>query len=84
MARQLTLTDDQWASLQAIAHETGQTTEQLVIAAVEQLIRQHEQQRHERWLAALRQVRGMWADRDDLPELFAEMRREWDRNPWDE
>lgn len=32
------------------------------------------------WKAALRQARGMWKDREDLPEFFEELRRSWDRH----
>ena len=76
---QLTLTEDQWASLQTIAQKTGQTAEELVIAAVERFIQEFQQQQ-ERRLAAFRQARGMWADRTDLPSLEA-LRSEWERYP---
>ena len=31
------------------------------------------------WKAALMQAAGMWKDRDDIPELMAQIRREWNR-----
>lgn len=33
------------------------------------------------WREALENVKGMWKDRDDLPD-FDELRRSWDRNIW--
>ena len=31
------------------------------------------------WKAALMQAAGMWKDRDDIPELMEQLRREWNR-----
>ncbi len=31
------------------------------------------------WKAALMQAAGMWKDRDDIPQLMEELRREWRR-----
>ena len=30
-------------------------------------------------MQALEGVRGMWADRDDLDELYADLREDWER-----
>lgn len=35
------------------------------------------------WREALENARGMWKDRDDLPEFFDELRKEWNRDVWD-
>jgi predicted transcriptional regulator len=61
--------------LQAIAQQTGKTQDVLIREAVEQFIR-HFQQTHRS--ALLRQARGMWQDREDLPAL-ATLRAEMDR-----
>jgi hypothetical protein len=34
------------------------------------------------WRKAWRRIAGMWKDRDDLPD-FDELRKTWDRNPWE-
>jgi len=34
------------------------------------------------WREALENARGMWKDRDDLPELFDTLRHEWSRDVW--
>ena len=69
------LTDQQQAALQVIAEQTGKSEEELVREAVEQLIDQFD---HAHRLALLRQARGMWQDRTDLPDFDA-IRREFDR-----
>ena len=67
------LTDQQQAALQVIAEQTGQSEEELVREAVEQLIDQFD---HAHRLALLRQARGMWQDRTDLPDFDA-IRRDY-------
>lgn len=37
----------------------------------------------EGWRDSLRKARGIWKDRDDLPD-FDRLRREWSRNVWKE
>lgn len=34
------------------------------------------------WREAMANVRGIWKDRDDLPEFFDELRNEWNRDLW--
>jgi prevent-host-death family protein len=31
------------------------------------------------WKAAIMQAAGMWKDRDDIPELIEQLRKEWNR-----
>ncbi|MCX8038563.1 MAG: CopG family transcriptional regulator [Candidatus Sumerlaeia bacterium] len=69
------LTEQEQKALEAVARQLGRTPEELVHDAVKQLIAQH--QREDR-LALLRQARGMWKDRSDIPS-FSDLRREWDR-----
>jgi predicted RNase H-like HicB family nuclease len=40
----------------------------------------------ERRQATFRRTQGLWKDRDDIPGLFEELRREWDRvdSLWEE
>jgi hypothetical protein len=71
----LNLTDQEQTALETIAQHVGKTPDELVHEAVKQLIAQF--QREDR-LSLLRQARGMWKDRTDLPSL-ADLRHEWDR-----
>ena len=89
-ALQVTLTDDNTAKLSDLARLTGKTPEMLANEAVEKFSASatqslqddaDEAEKFQRWRAALLQVAGMWADRDDLPD-FDELRKSWDRNVW--
>lgn len=73
----IALTDEQWAILHTIVQRTGRTEQDLIREAVDQLIFRYRRT----WL---RQARGMWRDRTDLPD-FAAIRREFDRarQGWD-
>ena len=71
----LRLTEQEQSALEAMAQSMGKTPDQLVYDVVKQLIAQfHSEDR----LALIRQARGMWKDRTDLPSLV-DLRREWDR-----
>src|SRR6476620_8191115 len=76
MTTQVDLDERSSAALDAIARETGKTPDQLIHEAVEDLIRRH-QPFDRRDL--LRQARGMWKDRGDLPD-FDLIRSELDRS----
>ena len=69
------LTEHEQKELEIMAQRTGKTPDELVHEAVKQLIAQFQ---YEDRLSLLRQARGMWKDRTDLPSL-ADVRREWDR-----
>ena len=58
-----------------MAQRTGKTPDEIVHDAVKQLIAQVQSEDR---LSLLRQARGMWQDRTDLPSL-TDVRREWDR-----
>jgi hypothetical protein len=72
------LTDEQQAILHTIAQHTGKGENELIQEAVDQLILGYQR-------AWLRQARGMWQDRTDLPDFDA-IWREFDRprQGWDE
>jgi predicted transcriptional regulator len=72
---QVSLTDEESEALQALAERTGKTRDELLREVVVQLVAQSRQQDR---LALLRQAKGMWRDRDDLPD-WRELRDEWDR-----
>ena len=71
----LHLTEQEQTALETIAHRAGKTPDELVHDAIKQLIAQFQSEDR---LMLLRQARGMWKDRTDLPSL-ADLRREWDR-----
>jgi predicted transcriptional regulator len=72
---QIYLTDEERSALQAISFETGKTQSELIRKAVDDFIEQH--QARDR-IVLLRQARGIWKDRKDIPDLQT-LRREFDR-----
>jgi hypothetical protein len=71
----LHLTEQEQTVLETMAQRAGKTPDEVVHNAIQQLI---EQFQSEDRLRLLRQARGMWKDRTDLPSL-TDLRREWDR-----
>jgi len=71
----LHLTEQEQTALEAMAQRMGKTPDEIVHDAVKQLIAQFQSEDR---LSLLRQARGMWKDRTDLPAL-TDLRREWDR-----
>ena len=71
----VTLTDTESQVIQNITKSTGKTQEQVLHEAIEQFIVRFTSQDRR---ILLRQARGMWKDRDDLPD-FGTIRQEWDR-----
>ena len=72
----LHLTEQEQTALESMAQRTGKTPDELVRDAIKQFIAQFQAEDR---LSLLRQARGMWKDRTDLPSL-ADLRREWDRS----
>ena len=72
---QVTLTEEEMQALQALSQLKGKPQEELLHEAVEHFLARHQTEKR---LAALRQARGIWKERDDLPDL-ADLRSEWDR-----
>jgi hypothetical protein len=72
---ELHLTAQEQTTLEAMAQRTGKTPDEFIHDAVKQLIAQFQSEER---LRLLRQARGMWRDRTDLPSV-ADMRHEWDR-----
>ena len=77
------LTDKNERKLEESSRLTGRTPSDLVHDAVERLPcdEADEQRLFEQWRQAMLRLKGIWADRDDLPEL-RELRREWERDVW--
>ena len=74
---QINLTDSQVDALHELSRRTGKTEDELLGEAVEKLIGEAEVKRQKR-LERLRRAKGIWKDRDDLPD-FEKLRAEWDR-----
>jgi hypothetical protein len=69
------LTESQVRAIRSLSRSNGKTEEDILREAVEQfLVRNTADDR----LASLRKARGMWEDRQDLPN-FAAIRAELDR-----
>jgi predicted DNA-binding protein len=77
---QINLTDSQTDALQKLSAQTGKTEDELLQEAVNKLISEvgEAEAKREKWLKSLRQAKGIWKDRDDLPD-FRQLRSEWDR-----
>jgi predicted DNA-binding protein len=73
---QVYLTGKQKQGLERLAASTGRRQSDMIRAAIDGYLAQHEPKD---WREALESVRGMWADRDDLDELYADLRMDWDR-----
>jgi hypothetical protein len=73
---QITLTEKESERLRTLAQNTGKTEEELLHEAVEIFLSGTQMQRR---LELLRQARGIWKDRQDLPSLES-LRASWDRH----
>lgn len=72
---QITLTPAEMQVIQAIGQKNGKSYEEIAHEAIAQFLLQHKTNNR---LNALRQARGIWQDRDDIPNM-AELRKTWER-----
>jgi hypothetical protein len=72
---QIYLTDEEQQGLRALSRKIGLSQSDLIRQAVDSLLTTHHELDR---TALLRQARGVWRDREDLPD-FAALRRELDR-----
>lgn len=71
------LSEREQQGLQALALRSGRSQSALIREAIDSFLERHQPEGR---LARLRQGRGLWADRDELPS-WPELRRELDRQP---
>ncbi|MGB5135468.1 MAG: CopG family transcriptional regulator [Prochlorococcaceae cyanobacterium] len=74
---QVDLSEAERTGLQALALRSGRSQSALIRDAVHAFLQQHEPQGR---LARLRQARGLWASRTELPDWSA-LRQELNRRP---
>jgi hypothetical protein len=74
---QIYLSEAERQGLQALALRSGRSQSALIREAIDAFLQQHQPQGR---LARLRQGRGLWAERCDLPDWSA-LRGELDRGP---
>lgn len=72
---QIYLTESEQEALRSLARDTGRSQSELIREAIDAMLERQELVDRR---AAMRQARGMWRDRDDLPDL-RELRDEFDR-----
>ncbi len=77
---QINLTDSQIDALHKLSVQTGKTEDELLQQAVNKLIDEvgETEAKRQKRLENLKQAKGIWKDRDDLPD-FQKLRTEWDR-----
>lgn len=73
---QVYLSEEQKRGLELLAATTGKRQSDMIREALDGYLAKHEPKD---WREALEAVRGMWADRDDLDELQADLRMDWER-----
>jgi predicted DNA-binding protein len=73
---QVYLTEEQERGLKQLAATSGRKQSQLIRDAIESYLTDS---RSRDWRKALESIHGMWADRDDLDNLHAEVGRDWEQ-----
>jgi Arc/MetJ-type ribon-helix-helix transcriptional regulator len=73
---QVYLTEKQHRGVKSLAESSGRKQSELIRDAIDRLLAENQPKD---WKQALEAVRGMWADRDDLDELYGDLRTDWER-----
>jgi HPt (histidine-containing phosphotransfer) domain-containing protein len=76
---QIHLTDLELETLEGLARQAGKTEEQILQEAIQEFIHRARESELQNRLALLRQAKGIWQERLDLPDS-RELRREFDRH----
>ncbi len=71
---EVNLTENEERALREMALRTGKTESELIHDAVDKLVKEGLRSSK----SGMFQARGLWKDRDDLPD-FGKIRREWNR-----
>ena len=74
---QIYLSESERQGLEALALRSGRSQSALIREAIDSFLERHQPEGR---LARLRQARGLWAGREDLPS-WPDLRRELDRQP---
>ena len=73
---QVFITAEQKRKLKARAAATGVAVAELIRAGIDRELENNSAQAESDWKDAWRQAAGMWKDRDDLDEFYAERRKQ--------
>jgi len=79
VAAMVQLTDENKRKIESLARQAGKSEDEVVNEAIEKMPNHDAPCDESAWKAAWRQAAGMWKDRDDIPELMAQLRREMNR-----
>lgn len=74
---QIYLTPEEQCALQALSRRTGRSQSALIREAIDAMLARPDEMELR---SLMQQARGLWSDRDDLPE-FDDVRGEVDRAP---
>ena len=72
---QIYLTEQEHRQLHRLSRRKGASLSELIRTAIDHMLLQQQSANR---LEAMRQARGIWKDRADLPD-FGRLRSEWDR-----
>jgi hypothetical protein len=72
---QVFLREDQIVALRQVAKDTGRKQSEVIREGVDLAIRAANDAKSQDWKAAWICAAGIWADRNDLDEIFADRRR---------
>jgi hypothetical protein len=73
--KQFFIREDQRAALKTVASRDGVAEAELVREGIDLVLARKRAAEDDGWKEGFRQIRGMWKDRDDIDELFAERRK---------
>ena len=78
MVRQIELTESNSQKVEELSRQTGKTPDEVVNEMVGKLATADFSANQDRqdWKQAWKEAAGMWKDRDDIPELMAQLRKE--------
>jgi hypothetical protein len=72
---QVFLTEDQLAALKRVARATGRKQSEIIRRGVELAVDEAKAVAEPDWKAAILSAAGIWKDRDDLDELYADLKQ---------